>query len=134
MSITHGYAPYCWFHKNLFNWNEFIYSSGLNNSPVIFLFFSAVAVWKPVSFGYLWKAALALINTLCKTIDTTSLLLRTVEYYLPGFFYLNCESNFGRMYSVSLTPVDKDWTDGLEGIFLSPWHTVKWHRFSFFFP
>ena len=41
-----------------------VYSSGLNNSPAIFLVFSAVAVWKPGSFGYLWQAALALKNTL----------------------------------------------------------------------
>ena len=34
------------------------YSSGLNSSPAIFS--SAVALWKPSSFGYLWQAALAL--------------------------------------------------------------------------
>ena len=40
------------------------YSSGLNNSPAIFLVISAGAVWSQGSFGFLWQVALAVINTL----------------------------------------------------------------------
>ena len=46
--------------KNFFS----SYSSSHNNGPTIFSVFSALAVWKPGSFGYLWQVALALINTL----------------------------------------------------------------------
>ena len=53
---------------------KFEYSSGLKNSPAIFLFFSAVAVLKPGSFGYLWQAALALISPISDTLVQSMIL------------------------------------------------------------
>ena len=68
-----------------------LYSSGLNNSPAIFLFFLQ---WQSESLAALATYGRRLLQEKipCKTINTTSLLLSTVEYmYLLGasWYYVN---------------------------------------------